>query len=149
MSPHTSQLWGRFLKYFLIAVALACVVGLWCFFQAARTAIDAEYTLHAYYAILELVEQHVSETGQWPSDWKSLEKIPYRHESMWKWPEDSTEIQRRITIDFELSLDQVAAMTPEDFPAIRQRQPCFPMTGRVEILLEAIRGRLGEAKSEP
>jgi hypothetical protein len=64
---------------------------------------------------------------------------------MWKWPEDSAEIQQRITIDFKVRPADVAAMSVDDFQAIRQREPRFPISAdwRVEALIESNRERLG------
>lgn len=119
---------------------------LWNVFQAARTAIDAERTLHAFLCVLELTDQYQkSYQGEWPPDWQALEKVPYDREGMWNWPEDSAEIQQRITIDFKASPADVAAISVDDFQAIRQREPCFPSVadGSVQALIESNRERLG------
>jgi len=119
---------------------------LWNVIRAARTALDAEWTLHAFLCVLELTDQYQkSHQGEWPPDWQSLEQIPYDREGMWKWPEDSAEIQRRITIDFKASPAEVAAMSVDDFQPIRQREPCFPTVadGTVQALIESNRERLG------
>ena len=118
---------------------------LWKFIQAARTASDAEWTLHAFLCVLELTGQYQeSHQGEWPPDWQALEQIPYDRAGMWKWPEDSPEIQQRITVDFKAIPEDVAAMSADDFQAIRQREPCFPTAAdwRVQVLIESNRERL-------
>ena len=136
----------RFVKIVALGVALVAVVVLWNVFQAARTALNAEWTLHAFLCALELTDQYQrSHQGEWPPDWRALEQIPYDREGMWNWPEDSAEIQRRITIDFKVSPADVAAMSADDFRAIRQREPCFPTSAdwKVQALINDNRERLG------
>lgn len=136
----------RFIKFLALGVALVAVIVLWNVFQAARTSLDAEWTLHAYYCALELTDHYQkSHQGEWPPDWRALEQIPYARASMWNWPEDAADIQQRITIDFNVSPEDVAAMSVDDFRAIRQREPCFPTSAdwRVQALINDNRERLG------
>jgi recombinational DNA repair protein RecT len=136
----------RFVKIVALGVALVALVVLWNVFQAARTALDAEWTFQAFLCVLELTDQYQeSHQGEWPPDWQALKQIPYDREGMWKWPEDSAEIQQRITIDFNVEPEDVAAMSADEFRAIRQREPCFPTSAdwRVQALINDNRERLG------
>lgn len=136
----------RLISIVLVFCFIAAALGLWCFISAARAALDAERTLHAFYCVLEVTDLYQkSHQGEWPPDWRALEQIPSDREGMWNWPEDSAEIQQRITIDFNVKPEDIAAMSADEFRAIRQREPCFPTSAdwRVQALINANRERLG------
>ena len=136
----------RLLRIVVLLCAIALALVSWTFIGAARTALDAESTLHAFLYTLELTDLYQeSHLGAWPPDWKSLEQIPYAREGVWRWPEDSKEIQQRITIDFNVEPEDIAAMSADEFWAIRQREPCFPTSAdwRVKALINDNRERLG------
>jgi hypothetical protein len=110
-----------------LAVAAAVVVfGLWRLYSGVRSSLEAEKTLHAYRLVLDLVSTHIDKTpGQWPRSWDDLRRLSPSRESMWKWPSDIDEIQKRIRIDFSLTIADVAKQNPDSFHAIQQIGPNY------------------------
>lgn len=123
-------------RYLVISIVGVVVVALGFFVALAvigiRDSLYAEKTLHAYMLVIDVVNECVrSKEGGWPRSWEELYGVrPSREPAIWMWPDDHEEIERRIAIDFTLSPQQVAQMTPESFPAIRQIGPRYEISGR-------------------
>lgn len=107
---------------------------------AIHTSWDAEKTLHAYIIVLDVTQQFVeTNEGRWPQNWEVLESFRPRIGGIWEWPQDTLEIQRRITIDFQLTAAELAAMTPEGFTAVTQRSPRYDAAeAQIQLLLHTL-----------
>lgn len=130
-----------FVAFILCVVLLFIAAGI-------HKSLEAEETLHAYDMVIQVVEQSVLQhSGQWPHSWQELEAIHQIEPSAgWKWPDDRAKIADRVRVDFTLSSQQVADMSPTSFSAIVQSGPCFPPEEfRIAALIETVRKSLAES----
>lgn len=111
-------------------------------------------TIHLWYLVerdysstlfvLKLVEDYVTEHGEWPKSWRDLEQV--KRTEPWDWPKNSRAIQSHIHVDFNVNLDELAGQSVEEFQAIRPIRPNEFFNDdnlgrrRVEPLLKTIRG---------
>ena len=131
---------------FVATVCVVCVLA----WNGMRTSLHAERTLHAYYLVLDLVGTYVDEhDGQWPGSWEELEQVrPPRSHGGWQWPNDRDEIARRVRVDFGLSSQQVAAMTPASFSGVEQSFPNYGTNeSRIGELIERVRTALNSTQA--
>jgi hypothetical protein len=89
--------------------------------------------------VQDVVAEYVRENGKWPSSWRALEQTKTTRSEIgeWHWPDDTTEIQNRINIDFSSGVDDVAKMTSDDFTAIQQSGPHCGVGADVTSLIDA------------
>jgi len=108
------------------------VIALSTMFLAARGALIAEENLqaflHAQLATIDFVEAN---DGKWPKSWDDLRSM--RPETNFSWVAD------HITYDFSADPRAITANTPENFSAIVPAEPCFPISHRVEVLLDVLK----------
>ena len=90
-------------------LAVLCAGGvISLYFAIFRAAMECEYRSQATWLMLPVVEQYVKEThGQWPRSWDDLKHIQGRFGG-YSWPQDATEIQKRVYIDFTADIDELA-----------------------------------------
>jgi hypothetical protein len=74
-------------------------------YRCVAVSLQAEENLHATLFTIRLVEQFVAENGRWPHSWDELEKLSVPG---YDWPAASTDIQRRVVIDFGADLKEIA-----------------------------------------
>jgi hypothetical protein len=121
------------------------VSTVWFFFSKTNTMIadikQADFALNATDIITIAVVGYVQEHGQWPTSWKNVESVPVKH-GKYSWPDDMDDIKNIddfVTIDFSLSLDQVAKQRGKSFTAIQSKDAAHPGSyHRVLQLLDAV-----------
>jgi hypothetical protein len=116
---------------FFIALSVACLLIIVSLIaRSAIIALDAEKTLHAYFLVLDVVAEYCnSHSGIWPKSWDDLTQArPSRDHSIWTWPKDASQIEERITINFQTTLSEVLTTDPSEFRAISQRDPSYSIT---------------------
>ena len=109
-----------------------------------HTSLEAERTLQAECQVLIALNEFVrSHPGKWPENWGQLGSEPkFNDRGNLKWPEDSQEIKRRVKVNFDLTLADVARMDVTDFSAVR---PIGPNYGTPEYF---VRDLLETAKTK-
>jgi hypothetical protein len=118
--------------FLLVLVASAC----WILYCCALPSLQAERTLHTTLLTVRLVERFVSERGRWPHSWSELEGVTTTEELFGeKWPGISPEVQRRVSIDFEIDPLAVARQTPMSFTAIRPIGPHYEFRHDDSVIL--------------
>lgn len=125
----------------LFAAMAAIGVSGWGY-RAIVTSLEAEKTLHAYYLVLDILKVYLHEhPGMWPTTWEDLACLtPKEKNSVFEWPDDLPKIQRRIRIDFGLTLGQVSEMDVSNFSAVQQIGPNYgPHESRIREILLAVR----------
>jgi hypothetical protein len=123
--------------FLLVLVASGC----WILYRCALRSLQAERTLHTTRFTIRLVEHFVSQRGRWPHSWSELEGVSATEELFGeKWPSDSPEVQRRVSIDFEIDPPAVARQDPMSFTAIRPIGPHYEFRhdDSVKLLQEAL-----------
>jgi hypothetical protein len=127
-------------------------------FSAADHAGQEELNLHATRYVIRLVNHFVQQKGRWPDSWAELEAMPFGFETPqtgasgtnivrvggamdFDWPGQSSELQKRVTIDFAASEADVIAEEVIEFKPIRPNGPGFAYWkyGDVEELQESLR----------
>jgi hypothetical protein len=128
-----------------IVAAVAILAGIgagWCLYRGISASIHAEYALHAALLSVQLLEEYVvKHDGAWPRSWADLEGLPPRDRAMFRWPRDSHEVQRYVSVDFSADPQRLARQSSGEFEAVRPIGPYYPFKhyGSVDALLKAIR----------
>ncbi|MCC6679047.1 MAG: hypothetical protein IT436_18130 [Phycisphaerales bacterium] len=109
-----------------LAIAAWIVVAL---VSAGREALRAEDRFQAVVLVCDLAGEFAEHNAgrAWPGSWKDLEQLPAREWGPLTWPKDSGRVSVLVNVDFTVSIDQVLAMNPREFVAIR------PGPGRVQV----------------
>lgn len=162
--PHMSKpIPGRSIPHkillgFLTALLVLTVVIVSWLSYGLYVAGQAERNLHATLFTISLVERFVATSGRWPRSWEELEQVaisnaapdPLTNETTalriggahgYDWPAASSEIQRRVFVDFNADMMMVANQRPVTFEAIRPIGPRYEYRdyGYVESLQTTIR----------
>jgi hypothetical protein len=107
----------------LLGVAIA---GSLLGYRCALLSLEAEKTLHTTIFSLRLLECFVSERGRWPRSWSELEAVSMPEGPLGqKWPTASPEVQRRVSIDFEIDPLRMARQDPMSVTAVRPIGPHY------------------------
>jgi hypothetical protein len=129
----------------VVAVAvIVALIGGFCVYQGISASLHAEHVLHAALLTVQLLTDHVtSNDGEWPRSWSDLEDLPPREWAMFEWPEDSSEVQQYVEVDFAADPQRIAEQSVHEFDAVRPIGPYYPFKdrGTVEALLKTIRER--------
>lgn len=128
----------------LVAV-IACGVVLTC--RSITVSLEAERTLHAYTLTLDVLEQYMStNAGNWPRSWEDLARVtPEIQSPVFRWPDDLRRIRQRISIDFNLTREQVAATDPTEFSGVVQVGPNYgPDEARIRNLIMIAKKNAGQ-----
>jgi hypothetical protein len=110
--------------------------------RSAMYALQAEKTLQAYRLVMDLLCVYVqTSSGDWPQNWNDLRSASHAQQNgMWRWPQDSEEIQERISLDFGVRCEDIAAMDPQEFQVVQQTEPNYgPDEFLIRRLLQACR----------
>jgi hypothetical protein len=107
------------------AAMVVATIAVFMIWQGISISLRAENTLHAYSLCLDLLEDYIKENQKWPDSWEALATVRPKESSIWDWPNDIGAIRKRVEIDFSLRLDQVAAMRPDSFSAVKQIGPNY------------------------
>jgi len=124
----------------LARVVPVAIAG-WIYYCCVLPSLEAEITLHTTHFAVRLVEHFVTEHGRWPRSWSELEGVSMTEGPLGKeWPRVSPEVQRRVSIDFEIEPLNVARQDPMSFRAIRPIGPQFEFRhySEVRLLQEAL-----------
>ena len=132
---------------------LLIVIGvIWIAIRAGYAALDAEKTMQTCRRVARLVEQFVSENRRWPASWKELEatKLPIEDQQkdftsfIGPWPESAEEVKRRVYINFQPDLKEIAHQDRYAFEAIKPigRHYEYRGYGDVDGLQETLRWRV-------
>jgi len=125
-------------------VLLLCFL-VWVTIWSCRSidvSLEAEKTLHAYRLVLDLLEAYLHRhPGKWPESWEDLATIRINEPSaIYKWPNDIADVRNRVKIDFELTANDIASMSSQDFPAVKQLGPNYGIRPReIEDILRIAR----------
>lgn len=91
--------------------------------HAALVADEAEHNLMAVRCIARSLEDYFWNEGKWPENYEALEHYSVRSR-IYDWPEDREEILKRVEVDFDLTIEEVASsQAPHHF--LRYRTPMF------------------------
>jgi hypothetical protein len=139
--PFQFRLWTL-----LAGVTVFCVFAGWLAdlaYRGVTTSLDAENTLQAYTRTLDALTRFVQATGRWPKSWEEFAGAnPVQRGGLLDWPKGIGDLQSRVTINFQLDLKDIEAMTPETFSAVEQAAPNYgPEDARVRALLNAVRSK--------
>jgi hypothetical protein len=134
--------------------------------SAAHHAWQEELNLHSTRYVIRLVNHFVQEHGRWPDSWEELESMPFESQSPrtgapatnvvrvggamdFNWPQQSSELQMRVAIDFTLDEADVVAQEVLDFKPIHPIGSGFAYWkyGDVEDLQESLRKAIGRDES--
>ena len=132
---------------------LLIVIGVvWIAIRAGYAALDAEKTMQTCRRMARLVEQFVSDNGRWPASWKELEATKLltddQHQDFTSfigpWPESVEEVKRRVYINFQPDLKEIAHQDRYAFEAIKPIGRHFEYRGYGDVdgLQETLRWRL-------
>lgn len=93
----------------------------------AALAAFAWYTItlplqRSHYIVLsraaaEAIIEHIQRYQEWPSSWAELRRVPLKP----PFDDGYDTVEQKVHIDFGLSLEEVAAMDPASFDAIRNK----------------------------
>jgi hypothetical protein len=143
MSSANGRTWKRWAFRSAIAIVVAGIVGAtWLVYVGIATSLRAENALHATRLTTQVIEDHVRQhNGQWPRSWTELERSSRRSRAMFKWPNDRTEIQRYVWVDFDANSNDLARQSADGFDAIKSIGPHYPWEDYPELssLLETLR----------
>lgn len=134
----------------VVAAVSICVIAVFAW-RITSVSLHAEVTYHTHLLVLDLIETYVTEQdGKWPNDWSALETIqPSRDYLDWEWPSNRREIEERIAVDFDVTAEQVAEMTPLSFSAVRPIGPTYGLgDGRVAGFIERVNEAVKHTTSE-
>jgi hypothetical protein len=131
------KLSDRLRKSLAIAIGVVICISFMFSIYVGHVALEAERTLHAYYLVSDLLIVYVNEhSGHWPKRWNDLTQVrPSRHNPAFDWPNDLSEIQSRIHVDFSVTTAQVAVMSPDNFSALT---PIGPSYGQLDDCIRDI-----------
>ncbi|MBI3832415.1 MAG: hypothetical protein HY291_23020 [Planctomycetes bacterium] len=141
-----------FLQRFVGAIAIisliSCVVIVVLMVRAASTASEAEHTLQVTIETSKILSTYVKDyPGRWPKSWEDLSKSSSDKGHILTYNLD--EFKKRVYVDFDANLDELATQKPETFSAVRPIGPCFD-SYKVFIpeLIESINTSLGASNSD-
>jgi hypothetical protein len=127
-----SSHYSRLRRWLIVTVLIAVLVGLawggWGIYRCISVSIEAEYNLHATIMTVRVVTQFVTENKRWPNSWNELDRqlLPENPQwGMYQWPESSSDIQRRVSIDFNPNLRAMASQDQSTFTAIQPIGPFY------------------------
>ena len=90
-------------------------------------------TLHSYTSTVEALTRFVESTGKWPTNWEELIAADRGQSRGWlNSPEGLADLQSRVKVRIDLDLKYIAAMTPEAFSAVEQREPNYGTNDRAD-----------------
>jgi hypothetical protein len=131
------------LRTLLVGVTVFCIVaGLLAgyLYRGVSRALDAEMTLHSYTSTIEALTRFVESTGKWPKSWEELIAADRGQSRGWLTLERLADLQSRVKVRFDLDLKDIAAMTPETFSAVEQREPNYgTYDWQIAALIDAAR----------
>jgi hypothetical protein len=145
------------LKFLLILLPLVLlpIVGLTAGVilvqQSTKVCNEARWPWSAYSMMVEVVADYAAANGgRWPSSWDDLLRIPNKGVPGFHWPADFERVKKRISINFNVTTDDVISAGSEHFTAIKQIGPNFgPDSGLEDILIESLRNAVARAKDAP
>ena len=111
----------RWRRWVIGSIVLAVVLGASWFLWVIYLGYSAERDYILARFVLELVEDYATEHGAWPKSWRDLEQV--KRSEPWDWPKDSRAIQRRIAVDFDVNVNELANQSVHQFQAIRPIHP--------------------------
>lgn len=125
-----------------VIIAAGIVVGGGIVFglYVASVSLDAERTHQAYYLVMESLTRYVQEnSGGWPKDWDDLATV-WPAGRMYELPKDLAQIQRRVYVDFSVSVADVGAMEADRFSVVKPIGPNYgPLDRQIRDLIEIAR----------
>lgn len=94
-------------------------------FQALRLvwqADDSERKLHALVCVANVMTEYLKAHDRaWPRSWSDLREVNVVEQgSMYHWPDDADEVERRVEIDFGVTAEDLAS---DDFDVSRVIRP--------------------------
>jgi hypothetical protein len=125
----------------LAVLAVAAIVKVR---RAAQTSLDGSTYLHQTIVTALVVDEFVaaSDPPAWPTSWDDLASITVDYGWI-QWPQDADAIRAAVEIDFETTLEAVAATDPDDFTVIRPRVEVYEGTSwYISFVIETARARL-------
>jgi hypothetical protein len=117
-------------RAYLIGLVVFCATTALFLYHCVFRALDAEETYGDIPDVVTIVTTYLENNPEWPNSWDDLERtsVPL-HSHKYELPASPIEFEewkKRVCIDFTLTRSEVAAMTPENFSAIRPIGPCWP-----------------------
>jgi hypothetical protein len=101
----------------VIAIVASVVITVW---YGATIALERSHYVVLSHAAAEAVTDYIKQYRRWPSSWADLRRVPLKQFGP---PYDDAydTIEQKVHIDFSLPLEDVAAMDPATFGAIRNK----------------------------
>ena len=137
-------------KQVLITVSLCLAIGSTLFvvmlIHGAQIALEAETRSWATSNTCVIITRYISQSPspRWPTSWDDLADLTYTDQHP-HWPAERAYYEQNVTIDFETTLKDVAAMTQANFDAV---EPIGPDYGFQEYqflrLIDAAREAINE-----
>src|SRR5262249_4363939 len=125
-----------------IALGLMCITIAFVIYHCASCVFDGVNTWVSTCRVLEFVTVYLENNPEWPKSWNDLERasspLPSDANSPAS-PEQFAEWKESVGIDFSLTRAEVAAMSVENFRAIKPIRPCGPLEREIKELLTAAR----------
>jgi predicted DNA binding CopG/RHH family protein len=128
------------LRRWLAVIAVIVFITLaWWTFYLVHTSLEAERTLQAYRVVLDELTSYLKDSRAWPKDWQSLHNYG-QERGVPRNRSEHAEIEKRVTINFNATVDDIARMQPDDFTAVAPIGPNYgPDEARINELLDAAR----------
>jgi hypothetical protein len=137
----------RVLCTMVVLLAAALALGTWLLKRSSSARAESLINYQCIAKVIGRVDQFVRKEGRWPRSWSELAAGPNPVLSDW----EQAELQRRISIDFGVDLQDVARQEPLRFTAIRPIGPCveYRTSGWIEGLQHTIRNSLRASNEAP
>jgi hypothetical protein len=138
----TNSSWRNIKRLALLVLAVLVIAGVWIIYNGISTALRAEHNLHSTLYVVRLVDEFVYENKRWPESWDELEKLKFTGNAYtprngelnalriggaieFQWPDSSLTMQRRVEIDFNADLNDIAEQNSMTFDAIKPIGPFY------------------------
>lgn len=128
-----------------IAIAISLALLMYFIYDCIHDSIEAEKNLHAYLMACSITEEYIKENKKWPKSWMDLESMNYQKSAFYSWPRDRKEVRRRVTIDFDVTIEDVLAQSDSKVIAVAPHKPIYSTYDReIPFLVDIIRETLKE-----
>jgi hypothetical protein len=139
------------LRTLFVVVTVFCTAS-WLvgfLYRGVSRSLDAEMTHQAHIRTLDALTDFVQSNGRWPKSWDELISADAgQRRGLVGWLGGTKDLQSRVTVDFQLDLNDITAMTPEAFSAVTESEPNYgPNDYWVRGLLDAVRKARPASKS--
>jgi hypothetical protein len=111
-------------------------------YRCVHISLEAERTLHAYYAVIDVLRVYLQEnSGRWPTSWDEMATVELGDlGGGFAWPRDRGQIENRVFVDFSVTGAAVGKMDAEHFSVVQPLGPNYgPREENIAELIEVAR----------